>query len=357
MPNNYCKREDNPLVTVLMPVFNAEKYLGSAMESILSQTYTHFEFLIINDGSTDKTAQIIESYSDKRIRLIQNPRNLGLVKTLNIGIDLAKGKYIARMDADDICHAERLERQVEFLETHPKVVLIGSGYVMIDEFGNPVHIKRKPMDSIQVRWVSLFRTAIEHPVSTYKASLAKKIKYNENYDFAQDYDLWVRMLEHGDASILEDILLKYRMHDENISNTRKSLQRQMMKNISLKYVVSLWPGDKRVINQMAAFQNVFLMEKKADLTTIKSCFTFMDNLQSRFKVLYTLNSAHSFWIKKQAAGLLADGILKRGQALKQPRLFLGFLWLGRSYLLALLIRSIEIFVGNHRSLKQKDWSL
>ena len=115
----------NPKVTVLMPVYNCEKYLRESIESILNQTFKDFEFLIINDGSSDKSAEIVESYNDNRINFVQNEKNIGLAASLNRGLDIAKGEYIARMDADDISLPERLEKQVRFMETNPQIGICG----------------------------------------------------------------------------------------------------------------------------------------------------------------------------------------------------------------------------------------
>lgn len=124
-----------PLVTVLMSVFNGEKYLREAIDSILTQTFSDFEFLIINDASTDRSREIILSYLDPRIRLIDNEENIGLTRSLNKGIDLAKGKYIARMDADDVSMPERLEKQVRFMEENPDIAVLGSWAYGIDGTG------------------------------------------------------------------------------------------------------------------------------------------------------------------------------------------------------------------------------
>ena len=119
----------NCLISIILPAYNAEKYLKEAIDSILAQTYTNFELIVINDGSTDKTEEIILSYQDSRIRYIKNEKNLKLIRTLNKGIGLAKGKYIARMDADDISLPHRLKEEVEFMEAHPNIGEIGRAHV------------------------------------------------------------------------------------------------------------------------------------------------------------------------------------------------------------------------------------
>ena len=131
-----------PEITVLMPVYNGEKYLRPAIESILNQTFSDFEFLIINDGSTDNSESIILSYKDERIRYVKNENNLKLIKTLNKGIDLARGKYIARMDADDISLPTRLEREIEYMESHPECGLVSVFPYVMSESGKILHKSR-----------------------------------------------------------------------------------------------------------------------------------------------------------------------------------------------------------------------
>ena len=125
----------NPKISVIMPVLNAELYLKTAIESVLSQTIPDFEFIIINDGSTDKTEEIIKSYQDPRIIYIKNDTNIGLSKSYNLGIRASKGEFIARMDADDISFKDRFESQLEFLEAHQEVGVVGGGVILIDESG------------------------------------------------------------------------------------------------------------------------------------------------------------------------------------------------------------------------------
>ena len=151
----------HPLVTVLMAVYNGEKYLREAIESILDQTYTNFEFLIINDGSSDRTEEIILSYNDKRIRYIKNEQNLKLIASLNKGLDLAKGEFIARMDADDISLPERLEKQINFLEKHPEIGLLGSWVRTLGLTNNRNIIFKQGHNTIRIQL--LFNNFFHHP--------------------------------------------------------------------------------------------------------------------------------------------------------------------------------------------------
>ncbi|GAB4128585.1 MAG: hypothetical protein OHK0045_03000 [Raineya sp.] len=208
----------SPLVSVVMPVYNAEKFLAEAIESILNQTFTDFEFLIFNDGSTDNSLKIIQQYQrkDSRIKLVYNGENKGYVFHLNEGIRLSKGKYIARMDADDIALPERFTKQVSFLEANPEYVLCGSLVRMI---GKQNHVLHLPSEDVDIRLKMLYINPFAHPsVMMRKETLIKhSIYYNEAAMPAEDYVMWVNLLECGKVCNLKEILLQYRVHENNIS--------------------------------------------------------------------------------------------------------------------------------------------
>ncbi len=148
-----------PLISVVMPVYNSEKYLEEAINSILNQTFTDFEFIILNDGSTDKTEDIILSYSDSRILYIKNKTNLQIVKTLNKGIELASGKYIARMDSDDISSPERFEKLIEFMENNHEIDICST---WLETFGNRKKIWKNPLSHEEIKATLLFNSAKVH---------------------------------------------------------------------------------------------------------------------------------------------------------------------------------------------------
>jgi glycosyltransferase involved in cell wall biosynthesis len=180
------KLSKNPKVTVLMPVYNGEKYLREAIESILNQTFIDFEFLIINDGSTDRSVEIIESYSDPRIRLVHNERNMKLIATLNKGLELARGEYIARMDCDDISLPERLAKQVAFMDANPEVGVLGTAFQTIDSYGK----------------------SLNSPILG---------GYTPEAIHVEDYDLWRRLSGVTQFSNLQDVLIYLRKHDANVT--------------------------------------------------------------------------------------------------------------------------------------------
>lgn len=201
----------NPKITVLMPVYNGEKYLNKAIESILNQTYIDFEFLILNDGSTDRSVNIIESYKSARIQLVHNKVNVGLTATLNKGIDLARGDYIARMDCDDISLEKRFESQLAIMEKNKEIGLCSTNAMTINEHGEVVSDAWWTDDQIPIEWHMLWSNPIAHP-----SVMIRKSVLNENnlrYDLAHicnDYILWCKMILVTKAYRLNDVLLLYR---------------------------------------------------------------------------------------------------------------------------------------------------
>ena len=202
-------------VTVLMSVYNGEKYLKEAVDSILNQTFTDFEFLIINDGSTDKTLEILQSYHAPRIKIINNEKNTGLTKSLNKGLRTAKGEYIARMDADDVSLPTRLERQVKFMTQHNEVGLLGSSWYTINGDGKKTGINKAANGKQAVHFMC------HGSVVMRKWCLEKVESYREVFELAQDYDLWLRIADEFEVANLSEPLYKLRIHRDSISSSKK----------------------------------------------------------------------------------------------------------------------------------------
>jgi len=208
-----------PKVSVLMPVFNGEKYLKDAIESILNQSFSDFEFIIINDGSHDNSAAIIKSYSDKRIVFIENESNLGLIKTLNKGLDLAKGEYIARMDCDDRSVPNRIKEQVAFMESNKDVGACGSFYNIF--VNNKKALADFPYDSEEIKCYLLFNSPIPHPTVMIRSSVLKDnhVVYSSDYIHAEDYFLWSEIAKKSKLANVPKALLDYRLHPNQITST------------------------------------------------------------------------------------------------------------------------------------------
>ena len=221
-----------PTITVLMAVYNGEKYLRPAIDSILSQTFQNFEFLIINDGSIDETVAIIESYCDSRIRLVHNTHNLGLVKSLNKGISLAKGEYIARMDADEVCLPERFEKQLKFLQENPTVGVCGTHARTIGDIKTEF---KYPIEHDHIRANLLFLCCIVHASVMMRkiVLLDNKLQYDEQFRHAEDYEFWVRLSKITRLANIPEYLLLHRMHKESIGSMNPTYQERIADKIRL----------------------------------------------------------------------------------------------------------------------------
>lgn len=210
---------DSPLVSVVMPAYNARRYVAEAIDSVLAQNFADFEFLIIDDGSTDGTGDLLQDYSgrDRRIRVINQP-NSGVGAALNRGIEQSRGRYIARMDSDDACMPDRFEKQVDYLNRNPDCVLVGCRVLMIDQDGCPLF----EMESVQTtheqidRLLMEARWSIVHPSVMMQTNVVRKVGgYNNDLVPVEDHDLFLRLAEVGKLANLPEILLKYRKHPMN----------------------------------------------------------------------------------------------------------------------------------------------
>jgi len=216
--------KNNPKITVLMAVYNGEKYLKKAIDSILNQTFKNFEFLIINDGSTDNTVKILQNYKDPRIKIVTNKKNLGLVKSLNKGLDIARGEYIARMDADDISLPNRLRTQLDFMKKNKKYVVVGSSVEVIDEKGNIITTWRREGDPLLLKWKLIVSPSIMHSTAFFKKNIIiKEGKYNIEFKDAEDFELWSRLSDKYLLSNIEKPLVQYRIHDSSVMGTLRKI--------------------------------------------------------------------------------------------------------------------------------------
>lgn len=199
-----------PKVSVILPVYNEEKRLASAVKSILNQTFTDFEFLIINDGSKDKTDDVIHSFSDNRIRLINNEKNIGLVRTLNKGIFLAQGEYMARIDADDLALPTRLEKQVNYLEQNSEVAVLGTAAYHNDEIRKEKFIRIPPMNDYAIKCEMVKYVPLEHSSIMVRTSVMKEVGgYDEKFDDIEDLELWIRIgRKYKLANLSEPLIIR-----------------------------------------------------------------------------------------------------------------------------------------------------
>lgn len=234
-------KERKPEITVFMPVYNAQRYLKEAIDSILDQTFENFELLIINDGSTDDSAKIVEQYQDSRIRLVHNDGNQGLPYTRNRGLELARGKYLAIMDADDVSVKNRLQIQYDMLEANPNLTVVASGKELLSDTGKKTYgfmeklfsyiFHGKPED---IRIDFIFHNILVNSSTMTRLEFVKKhnIKYNSKCVVMQDYEFWTQICaKKGKIRVIRKPLVMYREHMENISNRTRSKKADLRKEL------------------------------------------------------------------------------------------------------------------------------
>ena len=216
-------------VSILMPVYNAEKYLSTAIKSMLSQSFKDFEFIIVDDASNDASWKIIKEFAKKdgRIKAFRNPKNLRTTKTLNKGLKKAKGKYIVRMDGDDYSYPERIEKQVKYMETHPAIGVSGGVIEVCDEDLKILNKRGYPLTDKKVREKIFRYSPFAHPATIWRTSVLKKVGgYNESLPLSQDYELYFRVGQISKFGNLSRILIKLRTHNDSSSIIKGKFQEQ-----------------------------------------------------------------------------------------------------------------------------------
>ncbi len=275
-----------PTISVIMSVFNSEDYLKEAIESILNQTYKEFEFLIIDDASTDSSAEIIQSFKDPRIKYIKTEVNLGLTKSLNKALKLAEGEFIARMDADDVSEVNRFEVQYNFLSKNTEFVMAGSLGTLIDENDKVKGDMVVPTDPSEINGAMYFYNQFIHSsVMFNKASILDAGMYNETYKRAQDYELWLRLITKGNKiTILPEKLIRYRDHPMNITTVSAGSQSEfasMAQQIFIKNMLHVDVTTRNIFNYKK------VIEKHIPLS-ITSFVQIMISLKKMYNALKAL---------------------------------------------------------------------
>jgi glycosyltransferase involved in cell wall biosynthesis len=283
---------NKPRISVLMPIYNCSKYLKESIQSVLSQIFNDFELLLIDDGSSDDTSSIINSFTDSRIRYFRNEENKGLIYSLNWGLTLATGTYIARMDGDDIIVPERLQRQYEFMENHPEVDIAGSWYYV----SVTMNVCYVPIFPEQCRIHLLANPPLAHPTVIMRTDSLKKhqLCYNSEYIHAEDYFLWAEASTKGlTITNIPEPLLIYRIHDHQVSFKKKNIQEQVVNKIRNWYASIYFKSviaDKETIyfnfmsEQTHTFTEYQLMKKLADamINYNKKCGSFNQEILTEF---------------------------------------------------------------------------
>ena len=226
----------SPAVSVVMTVYNTERYVAEAVESVLSQTFRDFEFIVIDDGSTDRSPAILRDYAarDRRIKLVSRP-NTGIVAAANEGISMARGRYLARMDSDDVCLPRRFETQVRYLDEHPECVLVGSRVTVVDPYGSPVLESGQKLTHEEIDAELLGSGggwAIVQPSAMMRTEAVRRVgAYRGRHNVSEDQDLFLRLAEVGRVANLPEPLLLYRRHYKSVMHTQWRQREQVKETI------------------------------------------------------------------------------------------------------------------------------
>lgn len=309
----------NPKISVILPVFNAEKTIAESIESILNQTYKDFELIIINDGSSDKSESIILSFQDERINYFINEKNKGLIFTLNRGIDLANGEYIARMDADDIAYLTRFEKQIKVMEENSDLIVCGT---QINSFGEKKNNKFKFVakeNSKEIKLRLVLESALAHPTVFIRRSILidNNIRYNKDYLHTEDYKLWTDLSTYGNFYNIQEPLLNYRVSETQVSKKWHTIQLEIAKKCRREYICKLLNNNlikNDIINQQITIHTLKELKKTSYINEVLEVFYMSLNCYSLKELLYFILSAD--WLKFRFITNLA--ILKRFIKGKNP---------------------------------------
>ena len=303
-------------VSILLPVYNGEQFLKGAIESILSQTFTDFEFIIMDDGSTDGTSAILDHYQrlDDRIH-IHHHEHQGLIASLNRGCHIARGKYLARMDADDVSVSERLDRQVEHLETHPEIGVLGCGVQVIDGDGKKILTFQFPAEHGVLRFRLCFYNALTfaHPAVMMRRELLKRVGgYNPDMVHSEDYELWSRLCGLTRLSNLRDVLFYLRKHESNVTRVPRHIELQIKNGMTINQrVLSEVLGEEIPIGLI---QLLYTLEFKT-LGEVGRVVGLIYRIYKAIVADRTLSTAEKRKIRNDA---LRQGFLLAGRTVKSP---------------------------------------
>jgi GT2 family glycosyltransferase len=232
-----------PLVSVLLATRDDASFLGEAVASILGQTLADLDLIVVDDASTDETPVLLDAIGDQRLRVVRNEDRAGLAASLNRGLDLASGRYVARIDADDVAAPERLELQLERIRAEPRVAIVGSAVVDVDADGRSGATHVLPSGSRALRWHALFSSPFFHPTVLVDREVlaAHGLRYDEEFLESEDYDLWARLFAFADGANLATPLVRKRVHAGQASLRRSDLQESFQRRVALREIARVAP--------------------------------------------------------------------------------------------------------------------
>ena len=340
-----ARAEAPPAVSVVMAAHNAETYLAAAVDSILAQDFGDFEFIIVEDGSTDATARMLADYAarDSRVVLVTNAANVGLTRSLNVGLRRARGRYIARMDADDVARPDRLGKQAAFLDANDRFVLVGASVEEIDAAGATLRRLTKPRDDLEMRWMALFYPPMRHPTAMFRADVVRGngVYYDETCRTAQDYDIWIRLLQHGKGHVFADRLLRYRVHAGNVTATARDDQSATHIRIGLGHLRALYGAGE---TECAAMRRIYELQLRQDRTAIKDIapvLATMRWLANRIAAKESLTTRDRGRLRGLAALQAAQLLLVRGRGLTNPAVLAAVIGAGGGLIVPILAETLR----------------
>ncbi len=232
-----------PLVSLLMSVHNDVRFVTDAVQSVLGQTLTDLELIVVDDASTDGTPRLLVAFDDPRISVLRNDERRGLAASLNRGLDAAQGRYVARLDSDDVARADRIERQVARIEGEPRVAAVGSAVVDLDENGARGRTHVMPSGARPLRWLALFSSPFFHPtVLVDREQLeAHELRYDPEFLESEDYDLWTRLFAFADGDNLREPLVLKRVHAGQASQQRRDVQESFQRRVAMREIARVAP--------------------------------------------------------------------------------------------------------------------
>lgn len=253
------------LISVIIPAYNAQNYISLAVESILNQTYKDIEVIVVNDGSTDNTLNILKNLekTDSRLKVINFPENKGLTAALNAAIEEAEGQYMARMDADDISLSRRLEKQIKYLKEHPSVIAVGTQAALIDKDNKIFGYKKFPTDTKRLHDMIMEVMPMQHPTIMTYTKIMKKEKY-EDQPTAEDVGLFMRLLNYGDFANIDEILFHYRIlrNSNSFKNVKKTFKYTLINRINGIFKYGYKPSVRGVVITLLQTIFVFILPSR-----------------------------------------------------------------------------------------------
>lgn len=304
-----------PLVSVLMPAYNCAQFIGAAIESVLKQTFSGFELLVIDDGSADGTVEVVHGYAldDPRIRLIVR-EHLGLVDTLNFGLQQLQGCYLARLDADDQAFPQRLEKQLAILESHKELVIVGSAYQLINQDGVPIRVDVMPESDTTIRWHSLFHCPFIHSSVMLRLDTlrANSLEYDAEMKEAEDYKLWSRLLQYGRGYNFPEPLVAYRVHPNQASQLGQPQLLEHASRVSQNNLIAL--GVSLPVEQLHPLREWYYhFPGRFSAEDLPLAETLL-NVINRFSLQPGLDATEVKYLRGRWLGRLARAALRSGRS-------------------------------------------